>query len=176
MSLTKKIIAIAMVSIIALSLTACTGGTTGNLPALDAPVESGAEPVVKTMSEADCEDTLEGLCKYLEGNGIITGEQNEMEYEVIGAKAGVKYFFTYNKKNIQVELYEFDPADTANEHVNSVKENGFFQVLDAEVPAVMSESGKYMMIYADNEKDDANVNQKNKAIKTFIEFKAGSAN
>ena len=54
--------------------------------------------------------------------------------------------------------------------MDSVREKGFFQVLDNEVPAVLHPSEKYLMIYTDTKKDEKNEAQKKLAEELFLSF------
>ena len=51
-----------------------------------------------------------------------------------------------------MELYEYDPAnlnETAQKVIDSVKKDGKFEFMQTDVNAVLSDSGKYLMIYTD---------------------------
>lgn len=142
----------------------------------EASAESGAAPEeVKLTQQSECDDDLAGLCKYLEGNYAVAGAKSEMAYEFIGAIAGYKYIFDYEGKSIQTEVYEFDLDnldETAKEVIQNVENDGKFTVLENEVPAVMSDNGKYLMIYIDNATDEKVVAQKERVLELFKGFKA----
>ena len=55
--------------------------------------------------------------------------------------------------------------------LDSIKKNGTFTLLGTETPAILSDNGKYLMIYKDAKNDDVNVVQKARAEKLFREFK-----
>lgn len=179
----KKIAAALLAALLILSFTACGSGATTSVPSLVLPGE-GSSAESSSLSEssevsmteaADVEDNLDGLSKYLKGNYAVTGEKVTMSFDVIGAVNGYKYAFTYNTKNVLVEIYEFD-LDNPNEEgkacLGSVKEKGTFTVLEKEVSAVISDNGKYIMIYTDNEADEKNVTQKERVLDLFKGFKA----
>jgi hypothetical protein len=110
---------------------------------------------------------------YLEGNGIIGGTATEMKADIIGAEKGEKYTFQYNSATVVVELYQFDLDnlnDTDKETLESIKENGTFKVLDTDVEAKISKSGKYVMLYTDSSTDDTNTAQAQKAEELFQEY------
>ena len=126
------------------------------------------------VSEDDYEDTLDGLCAYLTANGIISGEATEMKAEMIGAQAGKMYAHTYDGGQASVELYSYDPAnldEIATGILDSVKTNGKFSLLGTESEAVLSDSGKYLMIYKSVKDKEEDIAQKERALKYFCGFK-----
>lgn len=191
----KKLLAAAAALALALTLTACTG-TVEQLPTLDlgtsssavssgesgvsSGVESGTESQPEAaqpdpVSDKDFDDTLDGLCQYLEANRGVTGEPTEMAYETIGAVGGFRYRFHLNGSTVQVEVYEYDVENLDEQGQvcwDSVKSQGFFTLLDKEIPATLNENGKYMMIYTDTSTNEANVSQKERVMDLFLGFKA----
>lgn len=160
----KKIILAAVAAAMVITMTACGSNTT-------TPVTTVTEGTME-IAELNA-NGLDGLGDYLKGNGVIGGDPIEMKAEIIGAKAGKKYGFKFNDSTIIVEIYEFDLKnldDTGKATLDSVKENGSFLVLEKEVAAKISNSGKYVMIYTDNNTDDANVAQAQKAERLFQEY------
>ena len=162
----KKVILAAMAAALVLGLTAC-GGTAATVPELDTG---------KTMELKDVEKTgLAGMCEYLEGNGTIAGEYVEMKADIIGAKDGRKYAFQFEGGTVLVELYEFDPDnldETGKETVNHIRENGTFIVMEQEVPAKISENGKYIMTNSDTSTDERHANETQKLERLFEEYAA----
>lgn len=160
----KKLILAALAAAMVVSLTACGGSTTDSL----AEVTSG------TMEMAQVEKKgLSGLCDYLQGNGVIAGDPVEMKADIIGAKDGRKYGFKFNDATVIVELYEFDLDhldETGKKTLDSIRNNGTFQVLDKDVQAKLSASGKYVMIYTDTKTEDAHLAQKQKAESLLDEY------
>lgn len=163
----KKIIlgAIAAAMVTAVALTGCGGSEEG---------AAVPEVVAGTMELAELDAKgLEGLCDYLEGNGIIAGNYVDMKADVIGAVDGRKYQFNFNGTTIITEFYEFDLNnlnETAKATINSVRENGTFDVLGTSVNASITKGGKYVYIYGDTKTDDANVAQMQKAMNLIQEF------
>ena len=163
----KKIIlgAMAAAVVTAVTLTGCGGsGETVEAPSVVAGTME--------MSELDAKG-LEGLCDYLEGNGIIAGNYVEMKADVLGAVDGRKYQFKFGDTTIITEFYEFDLNnlnETAKATIDSVKEKGTFSVLGTEVKALATESGKYVYIYGDTKTDEKNVAQMQKAVDLIQEF------
>ena len=187
----KKILAIAAAAVLALTLTACTG-TTEQLPTLtltessqtsggESAAESGAETSqtetveLEPVSDQEFEDSLEGLCQYLEANKAVTGEPTEMAYETIGATGGFRYRFTLNGGTVQVEVYSYD-RDNLNQQgmecISSVEEKGFFVLLDKEIPATLNQKETLMMIYTDTSTNQENLSQKERVTQLFLDFKA----
>lgn len=147
-------------------------------PTSSGAVASGTASAVvdlKGTEEKDVEDTLEGLCTYLEGNYAVSGAKEEMSYGEIGAKGGFRYRFTYNNSTVQLELYEYDPKDLDEKGkacLDEVKEKGAFTILNREVPAMLSTSGKYLMVYSDPKNEEKNNTQKQRVEELFVNFKA----
>lgn len=183
----KKLMALCGVLVLALSLSAC-GGTATQLPALvlEDPAasnaasqvsgaESGtqAEPTVEEVPYTEFDDSLDGLCDFLTANKAVAGEPTEMAYETIGAAGGYRYRFVLNSSTVQVEVYSFD-LDSLNERatqcLDSVKETGEFTMLDNQVPATLTESGEYMMIYTDTSDNEENTAQKERVLALFAGF------
>lgn len=191
----KKILALAAAAALALTLAAC-GGSPEQLPTLTVPGEESASSAASAVSgaesssasgseessqaprqeilESEFEDTLEGLCQYLEQNHAVTGDKIEMSYKEIGAIGGFRYKFLYNGSTVQAEFYEFDLEnldEKGRDCLDSVKAEGKFTVLDNEVPATLSNNGKYLMIYTDTNSDAKNTAQRENVQKLFQEFK-----
>ena len=73
-----------------------------------------------------------------------------------------------------MELYEFYTGENAtpSDALAQVKKDGKFDVLGIdEFEAYISDNDKYMLIYTDNNKDEANVQRKNDVIKLFKSYK-----
>lgn len=171
----KKLWIISVAALLAVSLTAC--GT--DLSASSSPSASSQTSQAQSSAPSDdsaVEDNLAGLQKYLTANASVAGTPEEMRSDMIGAKAGVRYKYDYNaKNNITLELYEFDTKnlnDTAKKVISDVKATGKFTVIGQQVNAVLSNSGKYLMIYTNAVTDDDNKAYDAKVKKLFTEFKA----
>ena len=192
----KKVLTLAAAAGLALTLAAC-GGPVEQLPTLAMPgSESSAQPAGSGVSGAaesssvsgapesqaperildtEFEDTLDGLCEYLEKNYAVAGDKTEMSYKEIGAVGGYRYKFMYNGSTVQAEVYEFDLQnldEKGQECLDSVKAEGKFKVLDNEVPATLNASGKYLMIYTDTKDDAVNTAQRERVQEIFQAFKA----
>lgn len=74
---------------------------------------------------------------------------------------------------MQVEVYAFDLENLGEQGqavLDSVKESGQFPMLDNQVPATLSGSGQYMMIYTDNSTSAENTAQKERVLGLFQGF------
>ncbi len=134
------------------------------------------------VKQSDFTNDLDGLEKYFIKLRYIPEktEPTEMLYKVIGAKDGDRYIFNVNGTNVAMELYEYD-TDNLNEDakrvLDEIKETGKFHVFknkdidgDNTYPAVISDNGKYMMIYNDPSKETQNITQKNVVELTFKSY------
>ena len=165
----KRIACLAAAGLLTLALSAC-GVQAEQLETLET-ASSGLEQ--SAAPAGDFEDGLEGLCKYMEANKAVVGEKVEMSYKEIGAVGGYRYRFKFNGSTVQAEFYEFDLDnlnDKAKECLDSTKEKGFFTLLGNDVPATLS--GKYMMIYTDTSKEQANTEKRDEAVDLFASFKS----
>ena len=96
--------------------------------------------------------------------------KTNVAYNVIGAKNGARYTATVADSRFNLELYEFDTDDlssTAQNTISSVKNNGSFDILNLTVNAIISDNGKYIMIYEDNSTSEENIAKKNSIIEQF---------
>lgn len=191
----KKLLALGLSLGLILSLAGC--GVTGEqLPALvlessssqqsgaeTSAVESGGESSQVSQEETELqvvphtefEDTIDGLCEFLTANKAVAGDPTEMAYETIGAVEGYRYRFTFGSGTVQVEVYAYDLenlSEEATKVLDSVKETGTFQMLDKEVSAVLSDNGRYLMIYTDAGKSEQNTQQKERVEELFKGFYA----
>lgn len=129
------------------------------------------------MTDADVDDNLDGLCKFLADHGGVSGDAAQMAPEFIGAKSGVQYKFSYEgTNNVVVELYEYDPEnldETAQAVQDNVKKDNTFVVIGQQVTdAYLSDSGKYLMVYKDTQSGEKNELHKKEIIELFQGFKA----
>lgn len=153
----KKIIIAGISAILITASLAGCGNDPLNTPQnTTAATEASQSATPDTVSQQNYEDTFQGLvnyfadCKYIETD---EAKVTKMDAELIGAAEGNRYVTAYNNANVIIELYAFDTAalnETGKKVINSVKETGKFQIMDLEaVPACLSDSGKYLMIYTD---------------------------
>ena len=171
----KRILVLAMAVMMAGTMAACGMGDVGGASSAAASQSVSSQAPVSKPSADSFDNSLTGLGKYLAANSVLSGDPTEMKAEFIGAAKGVKYQFAYNgKDNVTVELYEFNPdnlSDTAKTVQADVKSKGSFAIMGQQVPAVLSDSGKYLMIYKDTVTSDQNKARSEEVTKLFQEFK-----
>lgn len=101
--------------------------------------------------------------------------EKKMEAGFIGAKAGMRYSYRVGNSDVAIELYEYDLNaldDTARDYIAQVEKDGKLTILDREVTgAVMSDSGKYLMIYTDGSTEEENVKRTEDLKAAFQAFK-----
>ena len=180
MTIKRRLAALAAAALLLVSLSACAV----NMPGEES--SSGSESTSSTASESesssqapvdagDYDDTLEGLAEYMKAKGYIEGDPSDMDASFIGAEKGVKYTGSYEgNNNITMELYEYNTAslnDTAKEVLEAVKKDGKFDMMGTMVDAVISDSGKYLMIYKDSATGDLHDARTEAVMKDFKAFK-----
>lgn len=152
----KLIIAGLSAVLIAASFAGCGNDPLNPPQGTTAATEASGSATPDTVSQQNYEDTFEGLVNYFADSKYIETDETKvtkMDAELIGAVQGNRYITVYNNANVIIELYAFDTGaltDTGKKVINSVKETGKFQIMDLEaVPACLSDSEKYLMIYKD---------------------------
>lgn len=173
----KKIFALLLVAVMMLSFTACMS------PASRAPkIQEVTDPATTDeIKVADYEDSLEGLCEYFADMGYVydlpeatDDEMTDpvvMKADMIGATKGYKFTYNYDGETVVLELYSY--TDTNNEYYKQAKSEGKITVTEAleegTVDVVLSDNGKYLMIY-----NDAAENAEREAaiVKAFKDFYA----
>lgn len=163
----KKIIAVlAAVMMFASVATAC--GVSDPLNTTEAPTtaEATTEEVTEPQVDInDYSDTFEDLCKYMTDMTYVSGEPTEMTAELIGAKEGKKYSFNYGGGTVTAEFYVFDTEnldETGEKTIADVKANGKFKIGNLpETEAVLSDNGKYLMVYRDTAYDASKPDSQN---------------
>ena len=179
----KKIWILSVAAAAALALSACGVGDVGSSSSVRSAASSQAASSQAPSSAAavtadSVADSLSGLQSYLVANASVTGTPETMRADMIGAKSGVKYKFGYNggKDNVTLELYQYDPSslnETAQKVLSEVRNSGRFTLLEKDVEATLSDSGKYLAIVTDSSTDDANRAYVQKVKNLVKGFKAG---
>lgn len=152
----KRLFAILLAAALMLALTAC-GGSSNQIK--DATTDEEAE----NISPKDYEKDFDGLQDYLLDKGYIFGRDgngnsltSDVYYDIIGANDGIRYYFTDGRTF--VELYDFsgEQNDTAKEVLEDIEDDGKFYAIEGldELTAVISDSGKYVIAYNENNKYD----------------------
>jgi hypothetical protein len=168
----KKNLLISAALIMCLMFTSCGAGNVG----VSSSPKKASSSVSSEVSDKSFGDSLDGLKAYMKKAAGFSGTPTNMRADFIGAEKGIKYIFSHNgKNNVTVELYSFDTSnlsDSAEKVIDSVKSDGYFTIMDKNINAVMSDSGKYMMIYTNSSTDDDNKAYDKNVLKLFKGFKA----
>lgn len=163
----KKILLVVLAFVMILNLASC------NLN-IDTTKYPEAPETAEGINQESYNDNLEGLMGYFKDKGYVSGEPAKMSAELIGAKEGYRYQFTYNKAKIRVELYEYDLDNLnnmANDVLEGVKKSGKITVQNTSVDAVVSDNEKYLMIYTKDKDNDENIKREEEVINEFKAFK-----
>ena len=172
-----KLAALAAAAMLLLSFAGCAVDVPASSTTSETTSDGASQTEESSAAEVDeskYEDTLDGLAKYMLAKEYISGDAAEMEADFIGAEKGVKYTGSFEgTNNISMELYEYDTAnlnETAQEILDSVKKDGKFELMGMTANAVLSDSGKYLMVYKDSiagETHDAHTEQVTADFKAF---------
>lgn len=174
----KKIGIISLAAAVALTFSACGvgdvgGASSGSKPSASSQSVSSAES--SQMPQGSVSDNLNGLEKYLSANASFSGSPTSMRADMIGAVKGDCYQFGYNgKNNVTVELYEYDLSHlngTAKKVRDEVKSSGRFTIMNQQVDATLSDSGKYLMVLKNTATDSQNKAYDEKVKELFAGFK-----
>ena len=132
------------------------------------------------VADTNYEDSIAGIYNYMRDLDLINdADPTKMAADLIGAKEGNKYSYRLNGTQVTVELYSYDTDnlnDTAKEIIDSVKSSGKFEILGlGEVEAVLSDSGKYLLVYSDkafdsNKPNENNVERRDRFVAKFKAF------
>lgn len=162
----SKVIALLIAIIAVLSVTGC-----GMQPAT-VPTENK----VKISEFGDKATGVEAICQTLKEKEYVPNDDCiKTSADLIGAKSGYRMEgINVNGSQFSVEVYEYDDttSDIAKNVINSVKENGSFDLFGRNVSyAYMSDNNKYLLIYpdeksvSDEEKNSENVTRKDEFLK-----------
>ena len=161
----KKILLLVFTITLAFSLTGCFFNNVKL-------AEAGT--TVDDVNQTSYENNLTGLSSYFKDKGFLAGDPTEMSAELIGAKAGLKYQFTYEGSKVKVELYEYDldsTNDTANEFLETAKNEGKITVQNTTSNVTISNNGKYLMIYTKDKDNDENIKREEEVTASFKTYK-----
>lgn len=168
----KKIILFSAFALSMCVVSGCGGNvSTNNLSVIE------DKEVVTPINQDEYPDDINGLENYLKAENAILGNGIEMSSQFIGAKSGRKYNFKYNNSLVTVELYDFGDenydklSEESTDIIQNVKNTGNLKLLEREVPAVISDSGRYLMIYSDKSSESKNAEKENKTKEIFKSFK-----
>lgn len=175
----KRFWMIFLAAAVLLSLSACGVGDVGGASSQSASSAASSQApsaLSQKVKEDSVPDSLSGLQKYLQGNASVTGTAEKMRADIIGAVSGVRYQYSYGggKNNVTLELYEYDPSKlnaAAQKVLSQVRANGGFTLLGQKIGAVLSDNGKYLMIYKNSATDSGNKAYTDQIAKLFRGFK-----
>lgn len=166
----------------AAGLSGCGAGdvTDGTVPS--SSEASQPESTASTAaSEPERTPDLAGLAARLEYLGYVSRGENDAnvktpKYDFIGAIDGVRYSGVRVGSSVfNIELYQYDPNnlnETAQRYLDEVKSTGKITVLENfdSISAMLSDNGKYLLIYSDGSTDEENLQYKAKVeevVKTY---------
>jgi hypothetical protein len=168
----KKLLCIGLAAVFCLAMTACG---VDNTKETSSPSSGTVSTPEVQVSEDDYEDTLDGLEQYLTAKGAISGDPQIVRSEYIGADDGDRFVIAFENATVTIELYSYtldNLNDTAKEVLDSVKETGKFTIFGTEAQALLSNNGKYLMIYTSTSTDETQTAHRQSVEKLFQEFKA----
>ena len=158
----KKLFAILLAAAMMFALTGCFGGSSYQVKNATSDEEAEA------IKASDYKKDFDGLQQYLLDKGYVynyiyneSDEKNpkkemtgEVYADVIGAKKGIRYYFTDNKTFIEIYDFSGEQNETAKKVLADIKDDGKFKVIEGgdELTGVISKSGKYVIIYNANNK------------------------
>lgn len=158
----KKILAFAMVVLMVLTLGACASSSSSSQTKVESITDAISTPD-ETAGTKEYSDDLRGLCDYMADANCVYAlpESTEdekmtdpvaMEANLIGADEGYKFTYTYEGGTVVVELYSYSDFDS--EWYKQAKNEGKItistEIDNGTFDAVLSDSGKYLMIYSDS--------------------------
>lgn len=151
----RKLVAIMLTLVLIFSFAGCMATSSTK------KVQTVTDPATADeISYRSYEDSLEGLCKYFADLGYAydfteaTGDESDpvvMRADMIGADEGYKFTYTYSGKTTVLELYSY--TDMSNKFYKQAESEGKITVSEelenGTVDIVLSDNGKYLMIYND---------------------------
>ena len=193
----KKILAFMLLVVLALSLCACSSSSTATQPKLaevkgevGTPDEFVLDATADQVEVNKYADDIVGLCEYLADKNCISEVNYDSKAkkltvdedvkdslivakaELIGAEAGYKFTYTYDGGSVVVEVYKY--KDTNNKWYKQAKAEGKITLSDeienGTFDAILSDNGKYVMIYNDSVEGEARTERREAVIKVFNSF------
>ncbi|MDO4730624.1 MAG: hypothetical protein Q4B14_00620 [Clostridia bacterium] len=125
--------------------------------------------------EPEWDPTFDGLIECFKWHGYIdVNTKFNTAADVVGANVG--YRFTSNacaSGPFNLELYYYDPQNplgNSQEFINKIKESGHFTLLDNDIQSVVSNNGKYMMVYSSTSTKPEDLEKKQEIYDVLINF------
>lgn len=173
----KKIVSIILILTVCMfTLTACGVGDVGDVTYMNSQQEQQNAETQQEVDEYQAnepakEPGLASMRTYFEYNGyVVQGSEQTVAADMIGATQGVRYGAQYGSSIFTIELYEYDINnlnDMAKTILGEADTTGSFIMLGENVPAVVSDNGKYLMIYSDTSTEQSNIDHQNQITDVF---------
>lgn len=170
----KKVLALALSLLGILSLTSCGAGDVGREGYVSSDQASQSSEPVNYKPTSEYSQDFDGMLECMSDRGYIQGNRTEMAADIIGAKRGYRYQYTFEKSNISVEFYEYDTAnlnDKAKSIIDQTNNEKHFNIQDNVIDAVLSNNHTCLMIYNYSKDDEANLNRAYDVENLLKEFK-----
>ncbi len=175
---------IAAAAVAAVLFAGCTGdaGTSsGTTSAAGSDTSSAGETIAGdgTKSASGYDKTFDGFVSYMTDNGFVSGDGEELTAAAIGASAGKRFTISTPVSKHTVELYEFEDqtSDAAAKTIADARNDGSFHLFDSTenvtkyTLAVVTDDGRFLMLYTDSSESDGTNEQKEKAAEAVRNFK-----
>ena len=117
------------------------------------------------------EDSFLDLITYMTEAGIIKGEGTDLTANAIGAKQGKRFTMSVGPSKYYIELYEYtdQTTDKAKSVIENARNDHSFSLFDItesvtqNTYAVVSDNGKYLLLYSDTSTSDSAVQRQRNA-------------
>lgn len=170
-----------LILVFTFSLSACGEGDVGDKSYMENQSAASEISSQASSSQAQQDQTqiekkpgIDALADYFIADGLIKEDTKaEVAPQVIGAKEGLRYTAQVGSSSFNIEFYEFDVNnlnETAEKTLSSIRETGQFELLNTKVNAVISNNGKYIMIYDDKSDNPDNLAEKEKNTEIFVNW------
>lgn len=174
----KKLISlIAACALAAVMLTGCSG--TADTTASSNNTETNSSTDTQSVSADSYDKTFDGFVQYMTDGGYIKGDGTDLTASAIGAKQGKRYTISSGTSKCYVELYEYEDqtSELAQKTIANARADHSFHLFDSTESAtqftyaVVTEDGKFLMLYTDNTTGDAISENKENAGNAVAAFK-----
>lgn len=178
----KKIISLAVACILAaVMLTGCSGtddtassnNTSANITAVTGSGDT------QTVSAGGYDKTFDGFVQYMTDGGYIKGDGTDLTASAIGAAQGKRFTMSSGTSKYSVELYEYEDqtSELAQRTIANARADHSFHLYESTESAVQStyavvtEDGRFLMLYTDTSASDASAAKKEEAGNAVAAFK-----
>ena len=176
---------IAAAAVAAVLFTGCTGDAQGTPSASSdaaSQTESGETMTGDgTKSPDGYKKDFDGFVQYMTDNGFVSGDGVELTAAAIGAASGKRFTMSSGvggTTKYYVELYEYSDqtSDAAAKTISNARADGSFHLFEStetvtqNTLAVVSEDGRFLMLYTDNSESEDKNEQRDaaaEAVKVF---------